>query len=163
MPKITQSGLWCIREGIKVEVQNITITISGALGLFLSLVSPRMSALTSFFLIFGFSLLFVSRLSHFLLMQYNRLDSQLHKTSSIMTGLGLLSALIGMLIGRFTSPGVILIPTFGYYLLLAMLWTLAFVVYQGIATKPFNQVLNIGASKVEMRKKSSTITDSEQS
>jgi len=80
-----------------------------------------------------------------------------------MTGLGLLSALIGMLIGRFTSPGVILIPTFGYYLLLAMLWTLALVVYQGIATKPFNQVLNIGASKVEMRKKSSTIADSEHS
>jgi len=146
-----------------VEVQNITIAISGVMGLFLSLVSPRMSALTSFFLIFGFSLIFVSRLSHFLLMQYNRLDSQLHKTSSVTTGLGLLLALIGMLVGRFTSPGVILIPTFGYYLLIAMLWTLALVVYQGIATQPFDQVLNIGASKVEMRKKSPTSTDPEQS
>ena len=146
-----------------MEVQNITIAISGVMGLFLSLVSPRMSALTSFFLIFGFSLIFVSRLSHFLLMQYNRLDSQLHKTSSVTTGLGLLLALIGMLVGRFTSPGVILIPTFGYYLLIAMLWTLALVVYQGIATQPFDQVLNIGASKVEMRKKSPTSTDPEQS
>ncbi len=142
-----------------METQNISIAIAGAMALFLTLTSPRIDEITSFFMVFGFALIFVSRLTHFLLMQYNRLDKRSHLLSQVITALGILLSLIGLLVGRFLSPMSIIIPVFGYYILIAAFWTFSFVVFQTIALKKFDPSMNIGSSKVEKRRSEKSIAE----
>ncbi len=129
------------------------------MGLFLTLTSPRLDEMTSFLMVFGFALIFVSRLMHFLLMQYNRLDKRSHSLSMVTTALGILLSLVGLLVGRFLSPMPIIIPVFGFYIVIAAFWAFSFVVFQTIALKKFDPSMNIGSSKVEKRRSEKSIAE----